>query len=156
MTADLAKVYRLRRQVYFYDLDGADTIRQYTDEELARFYNGTGPASWPEAAREVIDRLTPEYQPCVLIHDTDYSTGAYADLEGKASHDDFRAANRRLRRNVCKIASVLYPWIDHPFKRIAALLAARGVEKGCNAFAWAAWVKNHTTIQTPNERTDTK
>lgn len=121
---------RLRALCNDWDLEGREILAGYTDEQLARIYNGLGSDSMPAWLREAATFLSPDLEPTALIHDVDY-TRADGTREG------FDAANRRFKRNGYKSARALYGWADP--RRYLLMNRARRYGNYCQLFGWDAW-----------------
>ena len=61
--AHTAETDRIRREVIRLDLYGADAVIAMSLSDLATAYNGCGPDSLPEAARQALDKITSTFSP---------------------------------------------------------------------------------------------
>ena len=71
--------------------------------------NGIGPECWPEAMRDLADKLSPVMQLAAAIHDIDYDNGG--DFSDQLSADLVFRANC----TICILAR--YPWY-HPWRYV--------------------------------------
>lgn len=66
-------VRKLREEAEKYNLRGVELLEKYSDAELAKWYNGAGPDSWPEEFRHLLTTAMELFAPVVLIHDVQYT-----------------------------------------------------------------------------------
>lgn len=130
---------RLRAEVTRLNLRGRDIVLALTLEQLDAAYNGCGPEALPEAARQVLDKITFVFAPAFMIHDVDF-----AQADGlKAAFD---AANLRLLVNCVKCALDAAPWFSR--KRYLYLCEAWLIYRACDKFGWSAWLAAYNQNQT--------
>lgn len=99
---ELELVYGLIAECYEYELDGRIVLKNFTSDELVAIYNGTGPEWMSEKARKVLDTLSKDLLPAVLIHDVEFHIGG--------SRTNFYFVNERLRHNCIVLAKSKYGW----------------------------------------------
>lgn len=137
--AHTAETDRIRREVIRLDLYGADAVIAMSLSDLATAYNGCGPESLPEAARQALDKITSTFSPAFMVHDVDFTLANGL----KAAFD---AANKRLLLNCVKCALDAAPWTS--WKRYAMLSEAWAIYRACDKFGWAAWLSAYNKNQT--------
>ena len=123
----VAEIKALREKCEKYQLENREILARFTDEELARIYNGIGPSSFPDWLRDVLDARHPSLDCVALIHDVEneLSDGT------KAS---FKTSNRRFRKNGNKVAKTEFKW-NNP-RRYAVMLNAATYAWICQTFGW--------------------
>ena len=92
MTITPETIAELRAKTERYGLDNRWIADKYTDEELARIYNGLGPDSFPRWLRAVLTDLNPLLRPVAFVHDVEWH-------EADGSRESFDESNRRWKRN---------------------------------------------------------
>lgn len=125
----------LRLRCIEMDLEGADILGKYTDDQLAMLYNGIGPESFPDWLVDVLDSANPSLAAPCFIHDVEW-----AESDGK--YESFTASNDRLRRNGKKVAKSLYAWYNP--RRYIVIWDARVLSKACQKFGWDIWCEYAT------------
>lgn len=121
----------IRGEVLRLDLAGKDAVLALTFEELAASYNGCGPEFLPDAARQVLDKITSEFAPAFMVHDCEFS-------KSNARKVAFDASNRNLLINCVKCALDAAPW--NSLRRYALLAKAWTIYRACDKFGWSAWL----------------
>lgn len=101
-------------------------------DKVVKIYNGTGPESFPDWARELLDKISETIQPALCGHDLDY-------YYGKGTKADFHAANERLRRNGVKCAKAKFSWYRP--KRYVVMRQADLYADICEEFGWDSYRK---------------
>lgn len=86
------QVRALKRIAQEKKLKGADVLNEYTDEQMAREFNGAGGVKTPEWQRWTLTQILKKKLPAILIHDIEYLKG------GKEK--DFLRSNDNLRDNI--------------------------------------------------------
>lgn len=130
----LQLVENLVQECTKYNLEGLDKLEQFSTQELAGIYNGTGAEWMPERARKALDFISKDLLPVVLIHDVEFKLGG--------SREDFYQANERLRRNGVKLAKVKYGWWR--LRRYRLIAQANLFADICHVAGWVAF--NHTGV----------
>ena len=123
-------IAQLRAAAERYGLDDRWIADKYTDEELAKIYNGLGPDSFPRWLRAVITDLNPLLEPVASIHDIEWH-------EADGSREAFNAANQRWTRNGDRVAPVEVRAGDP--RRYLLMNRVRRFGNYCQAFGWSAW-----------------
>ena len=132
----------LRAEVSRLNLQGRGNVLALPLDELDAAFNGCGPESLPEAARQALDRFTAVFAPAVMAHDVDFTLA-----DGlKAAFD---AANLRLLINCAKCAFDAAPW--NSWKRYSLLGEAWLIYRACDKFGWSAWLAAYNKNQTRKE-----
>ena len=126
--AKLPPATELRQRALELKLQHAERLDRYTDQELARVYNGVGPDRWSDKVRKLLSKVLLPALPAVLVHDVDYDIGG--------DYHDFLVANRTLADNVNRIAGT-YPWYSRTRRRLRRL--APLMEAATTAFGWAGF-----------------
>ena len=113
-----------------YGLEHREIAAKYTDEELAKLYNGIGPEAFPQWLRAVLDTLHPSLAPVAFIHDLEWS-------ESDGSEEGFARSNDRFYRNGVKVAESEFGWWRP--RRYAVIWHAWKFARICQKFGWSAW-----------------
>lgn len=123
---------KVKANIYYKAIDIGLEIRTGVPiDKVVKIYNGTGPESFPDWARKVIDKFSSTLQPAVCGHDLDY-------YFGNATRADFHEANRRLESNGRKCADARYGWwrpARYIVRRQAKLYA-----KLCEELGWEMYL----------------
>ena len=133
---DIKRVKSLIVEAEKLGLDGIEMVKSLPVEEVAKEFNGIGPAWWPDWLRDLLSGLLCIFLPACMIHDIEYKL---AD----GSKEAFHAANRRLGANCAKTAKAMYAWYD-PL-RYYYLKQAKRVETACEIAGWIAYKQAHET-----------
>ena len=128
----IEEVRRLRDECERYQLDGREILKQHSDEELARIYNGIGPETFPDWMRKALDALHPLLKCLALIHDVEWE---YSDGTEKS----FKESNQRFRRNGIKVANIEFKWYDP--RRYVVMFDAVKFAALCQMFGWSIWAR---------------
>lgn len=131
-SADIAEARHLREQCEKYQLENREILAKFSDEELARIYNGIGPETFPDWMRTGLDALHPSIKCVALIHDVEYELS-------DGSEEGFRAANERFRRNGIKVAMSEFSWYNP--RRYLVMLDAVKYAAVCQLFGWSVWTR---------------
>lgn len=123
------EVNRLYIKAHRLKLEGAERLDRYSLRDLARIYNGVGPAWLPAEFRQRLSEWLKIFLPAVLIHDVEYDEGG--------SYDDFCAANDRLEANCVTLGRDAHPWWS--WRRYASYRAASLMAELCRKYGAAAW-----------------
>ena len=107
--------------------------------QLAKIYNGTGPAFLPESIRGALDKAAKPFLPAVMVHDGDFE-----DSDGTVK--SFNAANKRLLKNCIICATDAAPW--YSWRRYALIAEAWTIYRACDRFGWSAWMAAYNKNQT--------
>lgn len=127
----IAEIHDLRLEARELRLKGREILKQYSDEELQKIFNGIGPDRFPAPIRAALDVLHPALVVVAFIHDIRYYEG------GKRS--DFYAANTEFRENGYIVAKKLYGWYNP--RRYRVRFFARKFAKICDLFGWEGYTK---------------
>ena len=130
MTITPQTVAQLRAETERYGLDNRWIADKYTDEQLARIYNGLGPDSFPRWLRAVLTDLNPLLRPVAFVHDVEWH-------EADGSRKSFEESNRRWKRNGYRVAQVEFRAWDP--RRYLLMNRVRRFGNYCQAFGWSAW-----------------
>ena len=98
----MRSVYHLRRQCEEYKLAGREILRDKSNEQLSRWYNGAGPDSWLPEARGILTVAMGLYEPAVLIHDVQFEHSDGTD-------EGFQKTVADWRENTARILGAEYP-----------------------------------------------
>ena len=128
--ATIDEAIDLRALCKAYGLENAEILEKYTDEELARIYNGIGPEAFPQWLRAVLDAIHPSLAPVAFIHDVEWN-------ESDGTKEAFAESNARFRRNGCKVATELFGWWRP--RRYKVMWDAVKFARICQRFGWSAW-----------------
>ena len=128
--ASLKDTREARNLANRYGLEHCEIAAKYTDEELAKLYNGIGPEAFPKWLRAVLDTLHPSLAPVAFIHDVEWG-----DSDG--TEESFAASNARFKRNGYRVARGLYPWWR--LRRWIVMNDARRFGNLCQSFGWKGW-----------------
>ncbi len=101
-TYSLQEVKAICDLVEKYQLDGRDVLKKYSLEEIAGIYNGAGPDSWIELAREVLTSLMSLFKPVIMIHDLDFN-------ESDGAKKTFQEVTDRWIKNCRIVLNAEYP-----------------------------------------------
>ena len=123
---------RLRALCDEWDLEGREILKKYTDEQLARIYNGLGSDDMPPWLRKAATFLSPDLEPTALIHDVDFQ-------EADGTRESFTAANSRFKRNGRRSARCRFAAWDP--RRYLLMNRARRYGNYCQIFGWEAWCR---------------
>lgn len=139
--SELKHIAELRQLTRDWQLDHADILDKYTDEQLADdVYNGIGPEAFPSWLRKVIDCLNPTLEPVALIHDTEWH-------ETDHTEPTWHATNDRFRDNGLKAADARYGWWNPLRYRVRR--QARLFRLACETTpGWRAWLDGDKTKET--------
>lgn len=133
----------LRNEVSRLNLQGRDPVLGLSLYDLDAAFNGCGPDSLPDYARQVLDNATAVFAPAVMVHDVDFTLS-----DGlKAAFD---AANFRLLINCAKCALDAEPWTS--WKRYALLAESLSIYLACARFGWSAWLAAYNKNKTNKEQ----
>ncbi len=156
-TYTLKEVKEIADLVVKYKLDGREILEKYLIEEISEIYNGAGPDSWIELAREVLTALMSLFKPVVMIHDMDFN-------ESDGTEATFQVVTARWKANSKRIMNTEYPlWTlkqlsrDYRLKRAywyGVMLLANEAISGDNARA--AWQAAHNRKQITTDSPEKK
>ncbi len=110
-----------------YNLDWTHNI---PPSEAIRIYNGVGPEFLNSDLRKVLDKISKELLPAVMIHDVDFTYG-------DGTLEDFHRANLSLKMNGIKCANFVYPW--YHYKRYLIRAQAKAYAKLCDTIGLPAY-----------------
>ena len=130
MTITPETIGKLRAATERYGLDNRWVADKYTDEQLAKIYNGLGSDSFPRWLRAVLTDLNPLLEPVAFIHDIEWH-------EADGSREAFNASNKRWRCNGYRVAQVEFRAWDP--RRYLLMNRVRRFGNYCQAFGWNAW-----------------
>ena len=139
MDAHLEDIIRIRSEVERLQLDGGEKVLIQPIAQLAKIYNGTGPAFLPESIRGALDKAAKPFLPAVMVHDGDFE-----DSDGTVK--SFNAANKRLLKNCIICATDAAPW--YSWRRYALIAEAWTIYRACDRFGWSAWMAAYNKNQT--------
>ena len=128
----IAGIRFLREQCEKYQLEGREILARFSDEELARIYNGIGPETFPDWMRTGLDALHPSIKCVALIHDVEFELS-------DGTEEGFRVANERFRRNGIKVAVSEFSWYNP--RRYLVMLDAVKYAALCQLFGWSFWAR---------------
>lgn len=129
----IREVEDLITQALVLNLYGVENLCDLDAEEIARFYNGCGPAWLPDAARKKLTEYFAIFAPAFMLHDCRFE---FSDN----TRCGFNAANTELEYNLRKIAKAKYGFLN--WRRYRALAAAEVLVAACERFGYSAWVKD--------------
>lgn len=130
------------------DLEGCCFALSFSDDVLAREYNGIGPEFLEPNLRDKVTSWFHIFEPAALIHDM---RNTLSDGERL----NFEKANKEFLNNCLKIADSTYPWW-RPRRYLARLVARLLYEFVQSDYGWRAWLdcyektlsrKNQTPIK---------
>ena len=139
MDAHLDEVIRIRSEVERLRLYGGEKVLIQPLAQLAKIYNGTGPAFLPDSIRGALDKAAKPFLPAVMVHDGDFE-----DSDGTVK--SFNAANLRLLMNCIICATDAAPW--YSWRRYALIAEAWTIYRACDKFGWIAWLAAYNKNQT--------
>ena len=131
MDAHLDEVIRIRSEVERLRLYGGEKVLIQPLAQLAKIYNGTGPAFLPYSIRCALDKAAKTFLPAIMVHD-----GEFEDSDGTVK--SFKVANLRLLVNCAKCALDAAPW--NSLKRYTLLGESWTIYRACDKFGWIAWL----------------
>ncbi len=145
----MRSVYHLRQECELYQLAGREILRDKSNEQLSRWYNGAGPDSWVPEARGILTAAMGLYEPAVLIHDVQFEHSDGSDA-------GFRQAARDWKANTARILITEYPlftlrMLDREYRLARAywhavkLAADRAISGEAAKRAWLAAYDKHNT-----------
>ena len=123
---------RLRALCDDWGLEGREILAGYTDEQLARIYNGLGSDGMPAWLRSAATFLSPDLEATALIHDVEW-------FEADGTRGTFTASNDRFRRNGRRSARCRFAAWDP--RRYLLTNRARRYGNYCQMFGWEAWCR---------------
>ena len=126
----IAEVEVLRKQCEKYQLENREILEKFSDEELARIFNGIGPSTFPDWMREALDDLHPSLRCVALIHDVENELS-------DGTKEGFKASNKRFRKNGNKVAKAEFSWYNP--RRYAVMLNAATYSWLCQHCGWEYW-----------------
>ena len=138
MDAHLEDIILIRSEVERLQLDGGEKVLIQPIAQLAKIYNGTGPAFLPESIRGALDKAAKPFLPAVMVHDGDFE-----DSDGTVK--SFNAANKRLLKNCIICATDAAPW--YSWRRYALIAEAWTIYRACDKFGWIAWLSAYRDNQ---------
>lgn len=121
------RIAKMRRLCKSLELEGADILDRYTDDQLAEIYNGIGPDSFPKWLVGLLDHTSPSMGPACMLHDVEWH-------ESDGTKKTFTATNERLVKNGRIIARKLYEWYNP--RRYAVKLDAWILGTACQQWGW--------------------
>lgn len=130
MDKKIEEVKRLLEKAKHYGLIGVEVWKLYPLEQLAREYNGIGPAFFPQSIRSIIDALHPDLLCCAFGHDIDWS-------HSDGSRATFTASNNRLMENCFIVAEKKYAWWD--LRRYIRRRQGKLFRNACQIFGYGAY-----------------
>ena len=139
MDAHLEDIIRIRSEVERLRLYGGEKVLIQPLAQLAKIYNGTGPAFLPDSIRGALDKAAKTFLPAIMVHDGDFE-----DSDG--TFKSFKVANLRLLVNCAKCALDAAPWDS--CKRYALLGESWAIYRACDRFGWSAWMAAYNKNQT--------
>lgn len=142
MDAHLEDIIRIRSEVERLHLYGGEKVLIQPLAQLAKIYNGTGPAFLPDSIRGALDKAAKTFLPAIMVHDGDFE-----DSDG--TFKSFKVANLRLLVNCAKCALDAAPW--NSLKRYALLGESWTIYRACDRFGWSAWLAAYNKNQTNKE-----
>ena len=142
MDANLVDIVRIRSEVDRLQLDGGEKVLIQPIAQLAKIYNGTGPAFLPDRIRGALDKAVKPFLPAVMVHDGDFE-----DSDGTVK--SFNAANKRLLKNCIICATDTAPW--YSWRRYALIAEAWTIYRACDKFGWIAWLSAYRDNQQDKE-----
>ena len=142
MDAHLDEVIRIRSEVERLRLYGGEKVLIQPLAQLAKIYNGTGPAFLPDSIRGALDKAAKPFLPAVMVHDGDFE-----DSDGTVK--SFNAANLRLLMNCIICATDAAPW--YSWRRYALIAEAWTIYRACDKFGWIAWLSAYRDNQQDKE-----
>lgn len=128
----IAEIRHLREQCEKYRLENRGILAKFTDEELARIYNGMGPEAFPAWTRKVLDALHPSLRCVTLIHDVENELS-------DGMRESFKASNRRFRKNGNRVAKIEFEWYNP--RRYLVMFDAAKYAAVCQVFGWSVWAR---------------
>ena len=142
MDAHLEDIIRIRSEVERLRLYGGEKVLIQPLAQLAKIYNGTGPAFLPDSIRGALDKAAKPFLPAAMVHDGDFE-----DLDGTVK--SFNAANKRLLKNCIICATDAAPW--YSWRRYALIAEAWTIYRACDKFGWIAWLSAYRDNQQDKE-----
>ena len=142
MDAHLEDIIRIRSEVERLRLYGGEKVLIQPLAQLAKIYNGTGPAFLPDSIRGALDKAAKTFLPAIMVHDGDFE-----DSDGTVK--SFNAANKRLLKNCIICATDAAPW--YSWRRYALLAEAWAIYRACDKFGWIAWLSAYRDNQQDKE-----
>lgn len=142
MDAHLEDIIRIRSEVERLRLYGGEKVLIQPLAQLAKIYNGTGPAFLPDSIRGALDKAAKTFLPAIMVHDGDFE-----DSDGTVK--SFNAANKRLLKNCIICATDAAPW--YSWRRYALLAEAWAIYRACDKFGWIAWLSAYRDNQQGKE-----
>lgn len=142
MDAHLDEVIRIRSEVERLRLYGGEKVLIQPLAQLAKIYNGTGPAFLTDSIRGALDKAAKTFLPAVMVHDGDFE-----DSDGTVK--SFNAANLRLLMNCIICATDAAPW--YSWRRYALIAEAWTIYRACDKFGWIAWLSAYRDNQQDKE-----
>ena len=145
----MRSVYHLRRQSEEYELAGREILRDKSNEQLSRWYNGAGPDSWVPEARGILTAAMELYESAVFVHDVQFEHSDGTD-------EGFRKTIADWKENTARILEAEYPlWtlrmLDREYRlargdwHAVKLAADRAIATDAAKAAWlAAYDKHHS------------
>ena len=138
MDAHLEDIIRIRSEVERLRLYGGEKVLIQPLAQLAKIYNGTGPAFLPDSIRGALDKAAKTFLPAIMVHDGDFE-----DSDGTVK--SFNAANKRLLKNCIICATDAAPW--YSWRRYALIAEAWTIYRACDKFGWIAWLSAYRDNQ---------
>jgi len=126
----VAEIKALREKCEKYQLENREILEKFSDEELARIFNGIGPSTFPDWMREALDDLHPSLRCVALIHDVENELS-------DGTKEGFKASNKRFRKNGNKVAKAEFSWYNP--RRYAVMLNAATYSWLCQHCGWEYW-----------------
>lgn len=125
---------RVRREVLRLRLERPAAYDGLTDAELTAIWNGFGPDSWPQAAREALTAFFAHFQPVAQVHDVEFH---FSD----GTESGWLWSLERWRRNTAKVLDDRWP-LTRPTlwrERLRAWLRMRAAYRALRWFSLAVW-----------------
>lgn len=129
----IAEVRHLRELCEKYQLERREILAKFSDEELAKIYNGMGPDAFPDWMRKALDALHPSLKCVVLIHDVENELS-------DGTEESFQASNDRFRHNGIKVAKIEFKWYNP--RRYLVMFDAAKYAAVCQLFGWSFWARD--------------
>lgn len=127
---DIKQIELLVKEAQQLQLQNQQILKRYSFQQLAKIYNGIGPAAFPEPLRDAISQIHPSLTTVALIHDVQWHQ---TDMK----KETFSASNQRFKRNGYKIATAKFSWYNP--RRYLVMNNARCFGNLCEAFGWLAY-----------------
>lgn len=131
MDYSIEHVKGLRDLAIKYELENCEILSKYSDEQLAKIYNGLGSDSFPKLIREILTGTNKDLEPVALLHDVEWH-------EADGTWEGFTASNGRFKSNGKKLAKKKFSFLNP--NRYYTIVKSETFGNLCQKYGWKAWI----------------